>query len=273
MADSKSIFSGQMALITGPTEGIGFDLAHLFAKEKCDLVLVSRNLSKLQKLQSELHKQYNINATVFSYDLSLPDSANQLITDLKDQGLQIDILVNNAGFGVYGPFGDAPLLPQLAMIELHINSPMKLSYAFLPLMRQRKRGGILNVGSTAGFQPVPLQSVYGASKAFTLQFTEGLAEELHDSGVRVTCLCPGPTDTTFFDKEFMLTRGPAKRIRMPSIEVAEFGLEAFKTFQVVAVPGWTNKALTLGVRLAPRSAVRKAARKVVESLPQRPSSS
>ncbi|MFT5206458.1 MAG: short-subunit dehydrogenase [Candidatus Omnitrophota bacterium] len=268
MPKTKSIFANQLALITGPTEGIGLDLAHLFAKEKCDLVLVSRDLGKLQKLQSELQKQYNIKATVFSYDLSLLESANQLIADLERQSLQIDILINNAGFGVYGAFGDSPLEPQLGMLELHINSPMKLAYAFLPGMRKRKRGGVLNVGSTAGFQPVPLQSVYGASKAFTLQFTEGLAEELHDSGVRVTCLCPGPTDTPFFSKEHMRKRGPATRIRMPSKEVAEYGLAAFKAYQVVAIPGWTNRAITIGVRLAPRSAVRKAARKVVESLPK-----
>jgi len=260
------MFKNQWVLVTGPTSGIGRDLAELFAAEGANLMLVSRHADKLDALKKELEDRYRIQAKIFAADLSLPGSAKKLVSDVRVAGVDVDVLVNNAGYGVYGGFVDEDITAQLGMVELHISAPMELSHAFLPSMIRRRRGGILNVASTGGFQPVPNENVYCATKTYMIHFTEALAEELINTGVKISCLCPGPTQTAFFDNPLMKTQGPGKMPRMRSQDVARIGFEAFKKGKVLEITGRKNKMMAFLVRFAPRSAVRKAAKKMIERL-------
>lgn len=257
-------FEGRTALITGPTTGIGRDLAELFAMEGASLILVSRDVKKLEAVKSDLEARFKIRALVVPMDLARPGAADQLVAAVGRSGLEVDILVNNAGYGVYGKFLEENIEAQLGMIELHVTAPTRLTHAFLPGMIERKRGGVLNVSSTGGFQPVPIENVYCATKSYLTHFTEALAEEVSGLGVSVTCVCPGPTQTPFFDSLHMKHRGPAKVARMTSMEVARLALDAFKQGKVLEVCGLRNKTIAFALRLAPRSVVRKAARKFVE---------
>ncbi len=257
-------FKGQTVLITGPTTGIGRDLAELFAAEGANLILVSRDVQKLNAVKSELEGKSGIRALVIPSDLSQAGASQQLIAAVGRSGLEVDVLVNNAGYGVYGKFLDEPIEAQAGMIELHVSAPTRLAHAFLPGMVSRKRGGVLNISSTGGFQPVAIENVYCSTKAYLTHFTEALAEELAGSGVTVTCVCPGPTQTPFFSNPHMKTRAPAKLTRMTSIDVARRALTAFKEGKVLEVTGFKNKLLAFSVKIAPRSVVRKAARHIVE---------
>ena len=258
------MFKNHSVLITGPTSGIGRDLAEQFAEEGAHLILVSRNKTKLDAVKQDLEKRHPIQITTILADLSQTGSAKELISHVKMSGLSVDVLVNNAGYGVYGKFIDEDIASQTGMIELHITAPTELIHAFLPQMIRNRKGGILNVASTGAFQPVPRENVYCATKSYTVHFTEALAEEVKNSGVRVCCLCPGPTETPFFDNPLMKTRTPAKISRMSSSDVARIGFDAFKKGQVLVIPGLRNKIIALAVRLAPRSAVRKVAGKIIE---------
>jgi len=265
--ETSKRYAGQVALITGPTTGIGRDLAELFAAEGAELVLVSRNVKKLEEVKSELETRHGIRAHVLPVDLSLPGAAAQLIASVGRSGLAVDVLVNNAGYGVYGKFLDEPLEAQMGMIELHVAAPTRLTHAFLPAMLKRRRGGVLNISSTGGFQPVGIENVYCSTKAYLTHFTEALAEEtgtLAETGVSITCVCPGPTETPFFDNPHMKTRAPAKLARMTSMAVARLAMEAFAKGKILEVCGLQNKIIALGTKLAPRAVVRKAARQIVE---------
>lgn len=257
-------FKNQTVLITGPTAGIGRDLAELFAGEGANLILVSRNVQKLQKVQAELEGKFGIRALVIPSDLSMPGAASQLVAAVGRSGQEVDVLVNNAGYGVYGKFLDEDIEAQLGMIELHVAAPTRLTHAFLPGMVQRKRGGVLNISSTGGFQAVAIENVYCSTKAYLTHFTEALAEELTGSGVTVTCVCPGPTETEFFDNPHMKTRAPAKLSRMTSMAVAKLALAAFKNGKILEVTGLQNKFIAFATKIAPRAVVRKAARRIVE---------
>ncbi len=197
-------------------------------------------------------------------DLSQSGSAETLIWLLRDKRISVDVLVNNAGYGVYGDFADAPLEPQLGMIQLHVTTPTHLTHALLPDMRRRGSGGILNVASTGAFQPVPVESVYCATKAYLLHFTEALAEELRGTGVKVTCLCPGPTETPFFHTALMKSNTPPKLSRMDSKSVARLGLEGFKAGKPLVITGLRNRLLILAARLGPRRLVARIAKRLVE---------
>lgn len=257
-------FKDQTVLITGPTTGIGRDLAQLFAADGAHLILVSRNTQKLNEVKVELEAKHGIRALVIPMDLAMPGASSQLVAAVGRSGLEVDVLVNNAGYGVYGKFLDEPIDAQLGMIELHVAAPTRLTHAFLPGMVRRRRGGILNVSSTGGFQPVAIENVYCATKAYLTHFTEALAEELAGSGVNITCVCPGPTETAFFDNPHMKTRAPAKLARMTSMAVARLAFDALKTGKVLEVTGLQNKLMAFAVKIAPRSTVRKAARRIVE---------
>lgn len=260
-------YAGQAALITGPTTGIGRDLADLFAAQGAELILVSRNAAKLEELKAELGAKHGIRAHAIPMDLSLPGASGQLVSAVDRSGLSVDILVNNAGYGVYGKFLEEDLSAQMGMIELHVVAPTRLTHAFLPAMLGRRRGGVLNISSTGGFQPVGIENVYCATKAYLTHFTEALAEETgpkSKTGVSVTCVCPGPTETPFFDNPHMKTRAPAKLARMTSMAVARLAMSAFNEGKVLEICGLQNKLIALGTKLAPRAAVRKAARRIVE---------
>lgn len=252
----------ETVLITGASSGIGLELAKCFGAEGSRLVLTARNTEALQSLAGELRSLHNIDASVLTADLSLPEAPEQIFKELEGRGIAVDVLVNNAGFGAWGRFVELPLQRQLEILQVNINALIALTGLFLPGMVERRRGGILNVASVAGFVPGPGMAIYYASKACVLSFTEALAQELAGTSVTASALCPGPTVTNFgkaanIDKDF-------RRIRMAIMSaeaVASYGVRAFRRKKVVAIPGIQNRLLVLLARCTPRSVVRKLAGK------------
>jgi len=258
------MFQGYSTLITGPTKGIGKELAELFAKNGSHLILVSRDAEKLAQLKNEWESRYGIRCKVIARDLAVWGSHEALAADIRRAGLGVDILVNNAGFGVYGKFHEEEITPQIGMIQLHVTLPTYLSHVFLPQMIRNERGGILNVASTAAFQPVPIENVYGATKSYLLHFTEALVEEVGSRKVRISCLCPGPTETPFFDTVLMKSSMPVKIPRMSAARVAQIGFDAFCAGKPVAVAGLSNWIMSCLPRFAPRRIIAKVAKQVIE---------
>jgi hypothetical protein len=253
------------ALITGASNGIGLDFARLFAEGGYDVVLVARSESKLKELASELSSRHGVSARAVAADLTDPAAPRQLMERLKAEGVQVDVLVNNAGYGGYGAFAETDLEFELKMIQLNISALTALSKAVLPGMLARKSGRILNVASTAAFQPGPLMAVYYATKAYVLSFSEALANETQGTGVSVTCLCPGPTKTGFQQMAKMEDSKLAKsKDIMDSLSVARVGYEALHQGQTVVIPGFMNKMMAQSVRFLPRTAVTRLVRKVQE---------
>ena len=248
-------------LITGASSGIGLELAKCFAADGCRLILVARNTLVLEKLAGELRRENKIEAIVLTADLSLPETPARIFKELHGRGIMVDVLVNNAGFGALGPFAGLPLKWQLEMLQVNITALTELTGLFLPGMIQRRRGGILNVSSVAGFEPGPGMAIYHATKAYVLSFTEALAEELAGTNVAVTVLCPGPTTTNFgkvanSQRKRRLTKIP----KMSAEEVAQYGHRAFRRGRPLAIPGLRNHLLVLLVRILPRRWVRKIAK-------------
>ena len=254
--------SVETVLVTGASSGIGLELARCFAADGCRLVLVARKGDALEALATELRKAHKIQAQVFTADLAHPESPVRLLAHLQSAGLKVDVLVNNAGFGAQGRFVDLPLARQLEMLQVNITSLTHLTRLLLPGMLERGHGGILNIASTAAFQPGPGMAVYYASKAYVLSFTEALAEELAGTGVTVTAACPGPTATNFGAAAHMNTLGLVKKISMSSAAVARISHRAYRRGQVVAITGWRNQLPALLVRFVPRAAVRKVTRRL-----------
>ena len=188
---------GETVLITGASSGIGRELARQFAGDGADLVLIARSEDALRALAGELAVDYGVTAQIVPADLSRPGSPDQIVQTLAQQQTDVDVLVNNAGFGARGPVAGIGVGRQLEMVEVNVAALTRLTALLLPGMLERRRGGILNVASTAAFQPGPNHAVYYATKAYVLSFTQALAEEVRGSGVRVSCLAPGPTDTGF----------------------------------------------------------------------------
>lgn len=186
------------ALVTGASTGIGAEFARQIAAQKNNLVLVARSEDKLQELAEELQSKYGIQAYAIAQDLTEPQAGSTIFEKIKHQGLNIDLLVNNAGFGDYGIFSDRPLEKQMAMIQLNVKVLVELTGLFLPPMKRQGAGGIINIASIAGFQPLPKMSVYAATKAFVLSFTEALWAENKDTGVKILVVCPGPTESEFY---------------------------------------------------------------------------
>src|SRR5277367_149242 len=192
--------SPKTALITGASFGIGLELARIFAREGYSLVLVARTADRLRQLASELEKNHGTRSLILAVDLTDPGASAYVLDQTTRADLQVDVLVNNAGFGQYGLFAENDLEECLRQIQLNITTLTHLTRLYLPAMIERKTGGILNVASTAAFQPGPLMAVYFATKAYVLHFSEALANELHGKGVTVSCLCPGPTATEFQER-------------------------------------------------------------------------
>jgi short-subunit dehydrogenase len=254
------------ALITGASGGIGLALASVFAKHGYNIVLVARNEEKLKAVKSSLEKDHKVLAYVIPADL-LESNVSQLIFQkAKALGLEIDVLVNNAGFAEYGLFADAELKGQLGMIALNIAAPTELTHLFLKDMILRKSGSILNVASTAAFQPGPLMAVYYASKAYVLSFSEGIRNEVKGYGIAVTALCPGPTKTDFFAKQPKMkdSRLINSVSLMSADEVAETGYHALMKNKAVAIPGLMNKLLAFSTRFSPRSLTTQISRWTLE---------
>jgi uncharacterized protein len=250
--------SHKTALITGATSGIGLELANLFAKDGIDLVLVARNEKDLTKIKLTLEKVYDIRVTVCAWDLAKPDAADHIYELVSSKGIDIDYLVNNAGVGDFTPFIDSDAGKNFNLMSLNMIALTELTHLFLPYMKENEFGRILNVASTAAFQPGPLMAVYYASKAYVLSFSEAIAEELVGSGVAVTALCPGPVSTNF-QKAAKLGKSRLFKFAkvMDAEAVAKVGFDAMNKGKVVVIPGFSNWFFAQLPRFLPRFLVRK----------------
>ena len=244
----------KVALITGASAGLGVEFARQLSKRGHRLVLAARRKDRLDALAKELG-----NARAVAIDLSKANAAAKLMADLEAAGEQVEILVNNAGFGLIGRFAELDPKRERQMIDLNVGALTDLCRAVAPGMIKRKSGAILNVASTAAFQPGPKMAVYFATKAFVLSFTEALHEELKPHGVKVTCLCPGPTRTEFGEVAGFGGNGAFDKVAMEAGEVVEAGLKGMDRNRAVIVPGLVNKIGAISTRFAPRSVVRKIA--------------
>ena len=258
--------SAGRALVTGASSGIGREFATLCAADGYDVVLVARRRSRLEELGAALSRAHGVRCEIVEADLADPGASRVVVERLgPDQG--IDILVNNAGFGMLGPFAQSDLVTIERMIAVNVSALTTLTRLLLPGLVARKRGGILNVASTAGFVPGPLMAVYYATKAYVISFSEALAEEVRGSGVRVTVLCPGPTDTEFQAVARMQT---ARLFRMPGVldaaTVARAGYRGLARGQRMVVPGVLNKLTAMTPRLAPRGVVPRVVRLLQQNL-------
>jgi uncharacterized protein len=252
----------ETVLITGASSGIGLELAQLFAADGSQLVLAARRQDRLEALATELQARHHVACTVLPVDLTDPSAPRVIFDRLAAQGVTVDVLVNNAGFGAVGPVCDLPIERQVAMVQVNVAALVHLTSLFLPGMVERQRGGILNVGSLAGFQPGPRMAVYYATKAFVLSYTEALAEELARTGVTATCLAPGPTVTEFEDASGMGNAWLFKFGPMQASTVARAGYRGFRRGRVLVVPGLGNRLLSWFVPLAPRRLVRKVVKRL-----------
>ena len=244
------------ALITGASSGIGFELAKIFAKDKINVILVARSEGKLKELAAELQKQFGIMVHVLAKDLSHCNSPKEIFEWCNQNNITVDYLVNNAGVGDFGLFTESRWTKQEEMINLNVTALTYLTHLILPGMVQRKFGRVMNVASTAAFQPGPLMSVYFASKAFVLHFSEAIANELQGSGVTVTALCPGATESGFQAAAAMEDSGLFKDKKVPSSKVvAAYGYKAMQKGQRVAIHGMMNYIMANGIRFAPRNLV------------------
>ncbi|HYX30068.1 MAG TPA: SDR family oxidoreductase [Pyrinomonadaceae bacterium] len=240
-------------LITGASWGIGEAFARKLAARGANVLLVARSEDRLIALCNELGREHGIRAEYVATDLSEHEAPAKLFAETKERDLEVDFLINNAGFGSMGDFAKLDLENELNMIELNIRSLVDLTHRFIQPMRERKGGAIINVASTAGFQPVPFMATYAATKAFVLSFSEALWEENRSYGVKVMALCPGVTDTHFFEASRM-KRPPARTSQTPE-QVVDAALRALARGKSSVISGWTNLLMTESERVLPRSFV------------------
>jgi short-subunit dehydrogenase len=257
------------ALITGASFGIGMEFARIFAREGYNLVLVARSADKLRQLASELEKAHGARSLILAADLAEPGASAYVLDQTTRADIQVDVLVNNAGFGQYGLFAENDLEECLRQIQLNVTTLTHLTRLYLPAMIERaknwsKNGGILNVASTAAFQPGPLMAVYFATKAYVLHFSEALANELHGTGVTVTCLCPGATATEFHKRANATGMRLLKMGSMDARTVAEDGYRGLMAGRPVVISGFKNWLVAQSVRFSPRRMVTAIARKTQE---------
>ena len=247
----------ETVLITGASSGIGLELAKCFAADGSNLILVARSTGALEKLAAELRKEFSIQVKVLTADLAQPETPSRIFDELDRAGQAVDVLVNNAGFGLQGMFHELALARQMEILSVNQTALTALTGLFLPGIIERNRGGILNVGSIAAFQPGPGMAIYFASKAYVQSFTEALAAELSHTKLKISVLCPGPTSTNFGK----VARGNKVRRRklpgMTAAAVAKYGFEKFRQGRVVIIPGLGNKISATVVRFIPRSPLRK----------------
>jgi len=247
------------ALVTGSSAGLGVHFAEALAKDGHDLILVARRGDRIEALAERLAAEHGVAAHAIASDLSLPDAPGTLFAEIGKRGLTVDILVNNAGFGLRGDFAGAYGPRQAEMIDLNCRALVELCHLALPGMIARKSGGILNVASTAAFQPGPWMAVYYATKAFVLSFSEALHEEVKGRGVRVSALCPGPTRTEFAEVADMADSDLFKRFASGPEAVVADGLAALKANRAVKVSGVMNAVMAGSIRFTPRWLARRIA--------------
>jgi short-subunit dehydrogenase len=255
----------QTALVTGASGGIGLELARLFAADGYDLVLVARSKDKLTQISEELGAQFKVSAHVLMKDLARAESPREIFAELEAAGVSVDVLVNNAGFGSYGLFAEADERAQLEMLQVNVVALTHLTKLFLTGMIARGRGRVLNVASTAAFQPGPLMAVYYATKAYVLSFSEAIANELAGTGVSVTALCPGPTETGFVAAAGMEKSKLFEANVMDARTVALAGYRGMREGKAIVIPGLRNNIMARSVGFAPRSLVTKIVRRVQET--------
>ncbi len=257
--DSRSV-----ALVTGASSGIGLEFSRLLARNRHDLVIVAQHAERLAQAAHELRTEHGVKVAEIALDLGDAAAPDAIDRALARQGAVVDVLVNNAGFGLRGAFTELDLGEQLRMIQVNIAALTRLTGLLLPGMVARRRGRVLNVASTAAFQPGPLMAVYYATKAYVLSFSEAVADEVKASGVTVTALCPGPTATAFEKRAGLqgtrLFRGGV----MDAPAVARDGYEAMMRGARLAIPGWRNRLLAQTVRFAPRGMVLQVTRALQE---------
>ena len=250
-------------LITGASSGIGAAFARKLAGRGRNVLLVARSEDRLIALCNELGRLTSIRAQYLALDMQEPDAAAQLFDETKKRELEIDMLINNAGFGSMGDFVKLDLNRELEMIQLNVRALVDLTHRFLGPMRERKRGTIINVASTAGFQAVPYMATYAATKAFVLSFSEALAEENRLHGIHVMALCPGVTETNFFEAS-KIDRPPMRTIQTPE-EVVDTALRGLARQKTTVISGWTNWVTVEAERFVPRAMVTKVAGKALRS--------
>ena len=246
--------SDRIALVTGASAGLGVEFARQLSKRGYRLVLAARRKERLEELAKELGK-----ARAVAIDLSKSNAVGKLMADVEANGETVDLLVNNAGFGLIGRFAELDSKRERQMIDLNVGALTELCRAVAPRMIERRSGAILNVASTAAFQPGPKMAVYFATKAFVLSLSEALHEELKPHGIKVSCLCPGPTRTEFGEVAGFGGNGLFDRVAMSADKVVETGLAGLDANRAVVVAGWLNKIGAASTRFAPRPIVRKIA--------------
>ena len=253
-------WQGKWAVVTGASAGIGMTLARQLAAGGAHLVLTARRKDRLDELAARLHAEHGTSVEVCVADLAQPGAPEELFAFTRGKGIAVDVLVNNAGFGAYGAFQEIPLRRQLEMVQVNVAAVIHLTHLYLPAMLERRRGYILILASTAGFQAVPYISAYAATKSFDLFFAEALAEEVRSAGVHVTALCPGATSTEFQE----VAAQPDYAFRSPENPeaVARVGLDALARGKSVVISGARNFVMQQSQRLAPRRLVTTMAARI-----------
>jgi short-subunit dehydrogenase len=252
------------ALVTGASSGIGAEFARLLAARGYALALSARREDRLHSLAAELRDKHRVPTHIAVADLSQPAAASHLASHLAEARIEVDVLINNAGFGVWGPFAEVDWQREAAMLQLNIVALTELTKRLLPGMLARRQGHVLNVASTAAFQPGPFMAVYFATKAYVLSFSEAVNEELRGTGVSITTLCPGPTESEFFDAAAVQSKRLTGRKLPTSLEVAQYGLDAMFARKRTVVHGARNRFLAQLQRFVPRGPVIRMVRAMVE---------
>jgi uncharacterized protein len=254
---------GQTALVTGASAGIGVDLAECFAREGYDLILTARSEGALNEVAQRVGSAHGVKTHVIAQDLGAIGGGTALANNVGMRNLNVDVLVNNAGYGHAGALTSSDLPTQLGMIDLNVRALVELTYLFWDKMLANKRGGVLNVASTAAFQPGPLMANYYASKAYVLSFSEALWEEARGTGVHVSCLCPGPTESKFRERAGTgKTRLAQVSKVMSAATVARAGYDAWKRNKRVVVTGMNNKLIAGVGKYLPRETLLKTVRNI-----------
>ena len=252
------------ALVTGASGGIGLELARLLAADGHDLVLVARSGDKLARLAEEMTGKHEMAARVLVADLARPEAPGEIFDDLQTKGVAVDVLINNAGFGSYGLFAETDLRSELDLLQVNVVALTHLAKLFLPQMIARRRGYVMNVASTAAFQPGPLMAVYYASKAYVLSLSEALTNECEGTGVVVSALCPGPTETGFVAAAGMGDSKLFDRGSMDARTVAVEGYRGMLNGKTLVIPGFRNALVARTVGMMPRRLVTKVVRGIQE---------
>lgn len=262
MGPERGVADSHSVLVTGASSGIGLELARLFARDGHRLILVARSEAALRSLAAKLESGHGTRCEVVVADLAAADGPGRVVQQIESLGVHVDVLVNNAGFGSWGPFHEMELANQIDMIRLNVVALTELTHRLLPGMLERGRGRLMNVASTAAFQPGPLMAVYYGTKAYVLHFSEALAEELRDTAVTVTAFCPGPTQSGF-QAAARMQRSRLVQQRMPDAAgVAAVGYRGMWLGRRVVIPGAANKLATMLVRVTPRRLVTAIVRRI-----------